>query len=152
MAELELQERAEKEIENRPLIKQSNQGTDYTNYKKKKLTRQQINKALMDIEDTNPLRDRVSPHHIATMLTRCFGTGNRKSEFKFALRQCLLQELNFKVPKSDNEINQDPYLILGYGINAYYDILLSLCTMFVCIMIFCLPIYYTYAQGKYYRD
>lgn len=58
----------------------------------------------MDIEDTNPLRDRVNPEHIATILTRCFKQTNKRSEFKFALRQSLLQELNFKVPKSDNEL------------------------------------------------
>lgn len=98
----------------------------------------------MDIEDTNPLRDRVEPSHIAKCLTRCFKNKNKASEFKFALRQCLLQELNFKVPKSENEIKEDPYLILGYGVNAYYDILLSLCTLFLCITIFCIPIYYTY--------
>lgn len=106
----------------------------------------------MDIEDTNPLRDRVQPVHISPILARCFKKGNKISEFKFALRQSLLQELNFKVPKSDNELYDDPYLILGYGINAYYDILLSLCTMFVCITLFCLPIYWTYKQGIYYRD
>jgi hypothetical protein len=137
-------------MEGKPLINAP--GTDFSRYKKVKLTRQQINKALMDIEDTNPLRDKVSPHHIATILTKCVKGTNKKSEFKFALRQCLLQELNFKVPKSDNEINMDFYLILGYGVNAYYDILLSLCTMFLCISLFCIPIYYTYSRGIYYRD
>lgn len=106
----------------------------------------------MDIEDTNPLRESVNPSHIASFLTRCFKQKNKKSEFKYALRQSLLQELEFKVPKSDNELYQDPYLILGYGINAYYDILLSLACMFVCISIFCIPIYFTYSHGIYYRD
>ena len=58
--------------------------------------------------------------------------------------------MKFKVPKSDNEILDNPYLILGYGINAYHDILQSLFLMFICISIFCLPIYYTYAQGVHY--
>ena len=131
----------DKELEGKPLIRQH---TDFSRYKKVRLNRQQITKALMDIEDTNPLKDRVQTEHISPLLTRCFKAKNKKSEFKFALRQSLLQELNFKVPKSDNELYEDPYLILGYGINAYYDILLSLCTMFCCITLFCLPIYYTY--------
>ena len=61
---------SEQELEGKPLLRRMK--TDYTKYKKKKLTRQQINKALMDIEDTNPLRDRVSPAHIARVLTMCF--------------------------------------------------------------------------------
>lgn len=139
----------DKEVEARPLIRQQ---TDFSRYKKKKLTRQQINKALMDIEDTNPLRDRVSPGHIAKCLTTCFKSTNKRSQFRHSLRLSLLQELKFKVPKSDNELLEDPYLILGYGINAYYDILYSLCCMFICITIFCLPIFYTYSRGIYYKD
>ena len=60
--------------------------------------------------------------------------------------------MKFKVPKSDIELLEDPYLILGYGINAYYDILYSLCCMFIWITIFSIPVYYIYSQGIYFRD
>jgi hypothetical protein len=60
--------------------------------------------------------------------------------------------MNFKIPKSDQEIFEDPYLVLGYGVNAYYDILLQFSTMFVFISVFCIPIYYLYSRGKYYQD
>lgn len=36
-------------------------------------------------------------------------------------------------------------MILGYGVNAYFDIMLSLCYMFISISIFCIPLYYMYA-------
>ena len=143
-----MEEEKDREVEDKPLIKTA----DFSSYKKEKLTRQQINKALMDIEDTNPLRERVNPTHIAGCLTRCFKQKNKTSEFKYALRQVLLQELKFKVPRSEDEIFDDPYVILGYGVNAYYDILFSLCIMFACITIFCIPIYLTYQGGVYYRD
>ena len=64
--------------------------TDFSKYKKRKLTRQQINKALMDIEDTNPLRDRVAPANIAKVLTLCFKQTNKRSDFRHALRLSLL--------------------------------------------------------------
>lgn len=37
-----------------------------------RLTRQQINKCLMDIEDRHPLRSRVFPEHILPILKCCF--------------------------------------------------------------------------------
>ena len=53
----------DKKLEMRPLVgggaKVHGNVTDFSHYKKVPLNRQQINKALMDIEDTNPLKDAV---------------------------------------------------------------------------------------------
>ncbi len=59
----------------------------------------------------------------------------------------MLKDLGVKMPKNEEQISQDPYLVLGYGINAYFDILYSLSLMFVCITIFCLPVYWIYSSG-----
>ena len=104
----------------------------------------------MDLEDTNPLRDKVKPRHISPMIGRRFP--EKKPDFKFALRRCLLNELGLKIPKSDEEILNDPYLILGYGINAYHDILNSLAQMFIWISIFTIPILIIYSSGRHYDD
>jgi hypothetical protein len=108
------------------------------------LTRQQINKCWMDIEDTHPLREKVDLHHISPILTRCFQS--KKKDFQFKLRQAMLNELGVKMPKSDGEIQEDPFLILGYGVNAFFDILLSLCMMFCAISIVCIPIFIVYSK------
>ena len=41
-----------------------------------------------------------------------------------------------KVSKSDERIEQDPYLLLGYGMNSYFEIMLGL----MCMMFFGKPI------------
>ena len=74
----------------------------------------------MDIEDIHPLRERVDLEHITPILTWCFK--KKKSDYKMNLRRTLMQELNFKMPKSEEEISQDPFLILGYAVNAFFDI------------------------------
>ena len=55
--------REDRKLESKPLVakgaKVGANPTDFSNYKKQPLNRQQINKALMDIEDTNPLKDAV---------------------------------------------------------------------------------------------
>lgn len=52
-----------------------------------------------------------------------------------------------KVPKTELEVQQDPYLMLGYGMNAFFDVQYSMMQMFLCISIFSIPIYLTYSQG-----
>jgi hypothetical protein len=98
----------------------------------------------MDIEDQHPLRQRVEFEHITPILTWCFKS--KKKPFKHDLQKSMLLELGMKMPKSEEQLKEDPFLILGYGINAFFDILLSLCIMFISITIFSLPIYYIYSS------
>ena len=79
----------------------------------------------MDIEDVHPLRERVELHHITPILLWCFKP--KKSDYKHKLRQSMMKELDIKMPKSEEQIQDDPFLILGYGVNAFFDILMSLC-------------------------
>ena len=57
-------------------------------------------------------------------------------------------EMRIKVPKGESEIAKDPFLLLGYGINAYFDIMVSLSMMCICITLFMLPIFYVYSQNN----
>ena len=53
----------------------------------------------------------------------CCCCAKKKKPFAQALMVCLLNELELEAP----EVNADePYLALGYGINAYFQILNSL--------------------------
>jgi len=105
----------------------------------------------MDIEDTHPLRERVDIAELAPkFLSGCFE--KKKKNFKSALRRAMLEDIGIKIPKSENEIDADPFLILGYGVNAYFDILESLSSMFFMITIFAIPIFLIYAEGDSYTD
>ena len=78
-----------------------------------------------------------------------------------ALRSTLLHKINpaLKIPKSERQQVNDPYIVLGYGINAYFDIIYNLMIcMIVCSIAF-LPVIFVYAdnpimqlqtQGKYF--
>lgn len=101
----------------------------------------------MDIEDIHPLRSRAKFDHIVPAL-KCFRyCCKRKPDFNHALRKTLLKDLGIKMPKSDSELVEKPFLILGYGVNAYFDIMLSLVWMFATITIFVLPLFYAYSQN-----
>jgi hypothetical protein len=63
-----------------------------------------------------------------------------------------LHSLHLKTPKGEEAIEEDPFLILGYGINSYFDILLNLFWMFTFITIFCIPIYIIFAQNRYFAE
>jgi hypothetical protein len=112
------------------------------------LTRQQVNQALMDIEDLHPLRSRVKFDHIVPALKIFRSCIKKKPDFKHALRKTLLDEMKIKMPKSENQIIEDPFLILGYGVNAYFDIMLSLCFGLLTITFFMLPVFYFYSHNQ----
>jgi len=111
------------------------------------LTRQQVNQALMDIEDIHPLRSRVKFDHILPVLKIFRKCIKKKPDFKHSLRKTLLDEMKIKMPKSENQIIEDPFLILGYGVNAYFDIMLSLCFGLITITVFCLPLFYFFSHN-----
>jgi hypothetical protein len=109
------------------------------------LTRQQINQALMDIQDIHPLMHRTKFEHIVPglkFMRRCI---KKKPDFQHGLRSSILKKMGIKVPKSEATLVEDPFLILGYGINAYFDIMISLSTMCVMITLFMIPAFYAYS-------
>ena len=114
------------------------------------LTRKQINKCMMDIQDQMPIREMTDLWHIAPWFKMCFKP--RKMPFKLALKKALLQEMGLEAPESDKQIAEDPFLILGYGINAFFDIISSLSVMFIWITIFFLPLFYIYSSHTTYQD
>ena len=117
------------------------------NNEKSPVTRQQINQARLDVEDQHPLQDRVKFYHIMPCLksfTKCF---KQKPNFKHALRRTILKEMNIKLPKSESQLIEDPFLLLGYGLNAYFDIMVALSYMCLIITLFLSPVIYGYAHN-----
>ena len=78
----------------------------------------------MDIQDIIPLREITEPKHVVPKLKHFFKP--TKTQFKFALKKALLEELGLEAPETDAMVAEDPFLLLGYGINAFFDLLAAL--------------------------
>lgn len=46
----------------------------------------------------------------------------RKPNFKYSLRKTFLEELDLKMSKTERMVTEDPFLMLGYGINAFFGL------------------------------
>ena len=69
-----------------------------------------------------------------------------KKDFRLSLRKSLLKKMDMKMPKSDLQLEEDPFLRLGFGMNAYFDTLFYLMIMMVFISVFSLPSMYIYSS------
>jgi hypothetical protein len=67
--------------------------------------------------------------------------------FPQSVRFCILSELDLTPPEEDFT---EPYLVLGYGINAYFAILASVSKMFMWLTVFAIPIFYIYQSGRHF--
>ena len=104
----------------------------------------------MTIEEMHPLRERAKLQHIIPEFKVCVDCCQKKQRknFKHNLRKTLLEEMEIQMSKSEAQVQQDPFLMLGYGVNAYFDIMYSLVFMFLTISIACIPMYYNYAHNE----
>lgn len=124
------------------------EGTTKTGFPpKKKVSRAIICNAIKDIEDRHPLRQTASWGKISCCCKLVCCCAKKKKPFKAALRMCMLEELGLFAAEEDLS---DPYLVLGYGVNAYFQILASLAKMFFWCFLFSIPMLYIYGTGSYY--
>lgn len=72
----------------------------------------------------------------------------RKMGFKLGLKTGLRNRLGIKVPKSDLRVDKDPYLLLGYGMNSYFTVMLQLMWLCVLICVVAIPLMGIYATGE----
>jgi len=56
--------------------------------------------------------------------------------------------MGIKIPKNDAMMTEDPFLYLGYGVNAYFNTMLNLSKMFCMITLFVLPLYAVYSKNN----
>jgi hypothetical protein len=102
----------------------------------------------MDVEDLHPMRRRAKLDMILPFLKpfrHCRKTP--KPDFRHALRKTLLEEMEIKIPKSEIELIKEPFLMLGYGVNAYFDVMYSVMWMFIIISLACIPIFHIYGYN-----
>lgn len=78
--------------------------------------------------------------------TCCCLLKKEKKSFMLGLKGALRRKLDMTVPKSDVAIENDPYLQLGYGMNAYFQIVIQLMCMMLLIMCVTVPVMLIYAS------
>ena len=104
---------------------------------------------MMDIEDIHPLKELAKFDNIWPRLKCCrkYKCCKPKPDFKYGLRKTLLKEMELKVPKSEQAVQENPFLILGYGINAYFEIISSLFWMMFVVTLAFIPILSVYSSN-----
>jgi len=92
----------------------------------------------------HPLREQVKTRHIFSCIPKYF-KAKAKPNFKDHLRECLILELGFELPKTDMDLSSNPYLSCGYGINSFIENLKFLSMVMLTLTIFAIPVYYIYS-------
>lgn len=103
----------------------------------------------MDVEDIHPMRRSAKLDDVLPFLKpfrKCRKA--RQPDFRFALRKTLLDEMQIRMPKSETQLVKEPFLRLGYGVNSYFDIMLSIFYMFSFISVVCIPMFYCYGNNE----
>ena len=104
----------------------------------------------MDIEDTHPLRrlaiyDAVPPLRVFRSCLK-----KKKPHLREALKTIFLKEMGLAEEcHEDDELDHrgDPFLRAGYGMNAFFRLILKLVYMLLCITVFMLPVLWVYSSS-----
>ena len=97
------------------------------------LTGSQVNYALEVIEKRKRLAETplaVVWPFLGYICCCCF---RRRKNFNSAIKKSLRKRMALHVSKSDQAIEDDPYLLLGFGMTSYFDVMLSLMSMMIFI-------------------
>jgi len=70
----------------------------------------------------------------------------RKRSFEGALKRAIRRKLELGVPKSDLRLEEDPFLLLGYGMNSYFQVMVELMIMVGLISLVTIPLMGTFAS------
>ena len=98
------------------------------------LNEKQINFALELVEDRHKLKD--TPFRITWPFLNymcCCLLRKRKKRFDLAIKRSLRKKLALSVSKADARLEADPFLLLGYGLNSYFDIMKQLMILMAVI-------------------
>lgn len=78
----------------------------------------------------------------------CCCYGKPKTSFKRALRRSIRQQL--KIPETNNErlVENDPFLILGMGMNEYFNLMVKLMIFFLIFTLVLFPFAFYFASKK----
>ena len=75
-----------------------------------------------------------------------FCCNKKKKSFNFAIKKALRQKMDIELTQSEMEMEDNPLLVLGFGINAYFNIIKQMLYMMMFICFVNLPLFYIYSQ------
>lgn len=111
------------------------------------LSQKQINYARELVENRHKLE--TAPIEIVwpfLKYTCCCLLKKRKPSFKLGLKRALRHKLVMSTPKSDLRLEADPFLMLGYGMNSYFAVVVQLMIAMAIITVATLPLIGIYAS------
>ena len=76
----------------------------------------------------------------------------RPKDFNFALRKAIRNELDVPLQQQEVDLQQNPLLVLGFGINAYFQIIKAAFILMLVCMLANLPLIYIYSSYSAYSD
>jgi hypothetical protein len=89
----------------------------------------------------HPISEHAKYYHIVP----CFKPLNRcrkiQPDFSHALRESILMDMNMPMPENDKEVVEDPFILLGYGINSFFDLMYSLFWFSILVTLFMIPLF-----------
>jgi len=115
------------------------------------LSIEQLNYARELIAKKRPMKE-IHISKVWPWFKHCKCCCRPKPNFKLALKKSLLNKLDMKIPKSDMALDEDPFLQVGYGINAYFDVIAQLAWMFCIISLVMLPTMFKFAEYGGLKD
>jgi hypothetical protein len=87
------------------------------------LNGEQINYALELIEKSHKMKTTPIRKTWPCLKYVCCCIKNKKPNFNLALKRAIRRKLEISVPKNDLLIEEDPFLLLGYGMNSYLQVM-----------------------------
>ena len=76
----------------------------------------------------------------------CCVIKRRRPQFKGALKRSLRRKLEFTFPKSELRAEENPFLLLGYGMNSYLQVMIELMVLTGLICLVTIPLMMTFAS------
>lgn len=55
--------------------------------------------------------------------------------------------MGIEMPQNDKEVVEDPFMLLGYGINSFFDLMYSLFWFAIFVTIFMMPLMYQFSKN-----
>lgn len=106
----------------------------------------QINYALELIDQRHKLRS--TPYRTVWPCLNflcCCCLKKRKKNFNMALKRAIRRKLSMTIPKADILLEEDPFLMLGYGMNSYFQVMVQLMVLTALISFVMLPFMGTFS-------
>ena len=79
---------------------------------------------MMDVQDMHPIAELAKFYHIIPCLKPLEKCRKKKPNFVHSLREAILREMKMPMPENDKEVVEDPFLLLGYVINSFFDLMM----------------------------